>query len=769
MAAPGSAPLGRALEDGPLVQGTGLYAADLPAGDALHAVFLRSMVAAAEGLSIDADAAREMPGVAAVFTAEDLAADGVGPVQVPMALTGPEGEVWESTPRPLLAAGNIRFVGEPLAIVVATTRAEAMDAAEAIGLDWIDRAAVIGTAAALAEGAALVHDGRPGNIGYRWAAGDRAGVDAALAESAHVVRMQTRVTRVTAVPMEPRAATAAPLPDGRWELFPSHQAPQGLRGSLAAAFGLPAEQIRVRTGHVGGSFGMKAGPLREEMVLFWAARRLGRPVRWQADRADSFLSDEAGRDLDVEAALGLDAEGRFTALSVELQADIGAYASARSLPPVLNFGGVAGPYTTPVIFGAVTGVLSNSVPVAAYRGAGRPEATFVMERLVDLAARQTGIDPVELRRRNLIPAAAMPWKSPFLFDYDSGDFARVLDAGLAQAGVAGFPARRLASEAKGLLRGLGVAFCIETAGGPYNTPGRDHALIEIDGEGRLRVGGGSFSAGQGMATTLIRLAAERLGLPTEGAIFVQGDTDLLPEGRGMGGSSGTLVAGSAVLEASTGLIATARALAAAEMDAAPETLEFDEGTFRLPGSNRSMTLAELGRLAAGRGTPLLARGSFKPEQATFPNGCHVCEVEIDPETGQVAICSYSAVEDVGRVLNPQLAEGQLHGGIAQALGQVLAEEVRLSDDGQVLSGSFMDYAMPRATDLPVYRTGFESVPTALNPLGVKGVGEAGSVGGLAAGMNAVCDALAGRGVRDFAMPATPLRVWEALQAAAQEA
>ncbi|MEI4471852.1 xanthine dehydrogenase family protein molybdopterin-binding subunit [Frigidibacter sp. MR17.24] len=756
---------GRALEDGPLLTGTGLYAADLAAGDALHAVFLRAPFAAAGAVTLDLDDARAMPGVVAVLTAADLAADGIGPVQVGMALTGPDGERWTATPRPLLAGPAVRFTGEPLAIVIAATRAGALDAAEAIGLEWDAQDAVVGTAAALAEGAPLVHADRPGNIGYRHASGDPAAVEAALAASARVVRMQTRVTRVAAIAMEPRAATAQPLADGRWELFASHQGPQGLRGILSAALDLPADQIRVRTGHVGGSFGMKAGPLREEIVLFWAARRLGRALRWQAERADSFLSDEAGRDLDIEAALGLDAAGNFTALKVEILADIGAYATGRSLPPVMNLGGIAGPYRTPAISGLVTGVLTHSVPVAAYRGAGRPEATFIIERLVDLAARETGIDPVALRRQNFIPPEAMPWKSPYQFDYDSGDFARVLDAGLAQADVAGFAARRTASEAKGLVRGLGIAFCIETAGGPYNTPGRDHAMIEIDAEGRMIVGGGSFSAGQGMATTLLRLASERLGLPAEAAVFVQGDTDVMPEGRGMGGSSGTIVAGSAVTATAETLIATARALAATELDADPGALEFDEGTFRLPGSNRSLSLAELGRIAAAQGTPLVARGSFKPAQATFPNGCHVCEVEIDPETGQVAIVSYSAVEDVGTVLNPQLAEGQLHGGIAQALGQVLAEEIRLSDDGQVLSGSFMDYAMPRAADLPPYATGFEPVPTKLNPLGVKGVGEAGSVGGLAAGMNAICDALAQRGVRDFAMPASPHRVWQALAAA----
>ncbi|UOM33286.1 xanthine dehydrogenase family protein molybdopterin-binding subunit [Acuticoccus sp. I52.16.1] len=753
------------IEDVRFITGRGRYTADIAEPAALHVVFVRAPLASARIAAVDVAAAAAMPGVSAVLTAADLAADGVKPVQAPLNVTGPDGTVWGAVERPLLVGDRVRFVGEPVAMVVAASRMAAMDAAEAVDVTYADEAAVTTIPDARADGAPLVFETRPGNVGFVWAHGDRAAADAAIAAAAHRVTLTTHVTRVAPMAMEPRNAMARPEGE-RWAMYVSHQAPQAFRGTLAGAFGLAPEDIRVVAADVGGSFGMKMGPMREEMLVLYAARKLGVAARWVADRTEDFLTDEAGRDILMHITLGLDADGVFTGLAVDMEANLGAYATGRSQPPLFNIGGIAGVYRTPVIAATVTGVLTHTAPVSAYRGAGRPEATLAIERAVDKAARELGIDPVELRRRNLIQPGEMPWVSPFIFNYDCGDFPTVLAEGADFADLAGFPERRRQSEARGKLRGLGVAMCIEAAGGPYGRTSPDYSDVIVGEDGRIVLTGGAFSAGQGLETAMIDLAAGALGLSPGDFRYVQGDTDDVPKGKGMGGSSAMISCGSAALEAARDLIEKATKKAADRLEVAEVDVEYEAGSFRVVGTDRTVSLAQLGADAAAAGERLAGNGAFQPQEATFPNGFHVCEVEVDPDTGETRIVGYSAVEDIGRVLNPQLASGQIHGGVVQGLGQILQEDVVYSPgDGQLLSASLMDYSVPRADDMPTVRTAFCAVETALNPLKVKGVGEAGSVGAVAAGLNAVNDALAQRGVPSFDMPATPSRVWEALHKA----
>ena len=754
------------VEDYRLTTGQGRYADDLKVDGALWSVFVRSPYAAASIGEVDVADAREMPGVVAIYTAADVAATGVGPVQTPMALEGPDGRKWTDTARPLLAEAEARFIGEPIAMVIAETREAAMDAAEAVMPDLEEHDAVVTVTDARAEGARLVHEDRPGNLAAEWGRGDWSKAEEALAASAHRVRLEAPISRVASNTMEPRNALARPEPGGRFGLYASHQNPPAMRGALAGAFNMDAKDIRVVGGDVGGAFGMKSGPVREEMLVFWAAMQLDRPVRWRADRSEALLSDEGGRALEFEAELGLDEDGNFTALTVLLRLDAGAYASGRTLPPVLNFGGVAGVYTTPVIAGRLEAYLTNTVPVAPYRGAGRPEATFIIETLIDKAARDLGLDRIDLRRRNLISEDQIPWPANWYFGYDSGAFEKVMEAGMARADVTGFEARKAESAARGRVRGLGLALCIETAGGMWGRRGADWTNVELHADGSISVAAGAFSAGQGVETALIDLAAEGFEIAPDTISYAQGDTDVVAKGGGMGGSGAMIKCGSALKGAVDTILADAKGVAGDELEADVADIEYSGGVFRIAGTDREIALQDVAKVAGEKGIPLAANGEFSPEAPTFPNGCHICEVELDPDTGRFEIISYSAVEDIGRVLQPQIAEGQIQGGVAQALGQVFMEEMSYgADDGQLLTGSFMDYAMPRAMDLPDYNCGFYEVPTGLNPLGVKGVGEAGSVGGMAAGMNAVMDALSQVGVDAFHMPASPGRVWAAIQAA----
>ncbi len=748
-------PSGRRREDDRLTTGRGQYTDDLQRDGALRAVFIRSPYPAAAIRAIDASAALAHPGVAAVLTGADFAADGLEDCPAPFRLPQGDGSFAVETPRALLARGQVRFVGEPVAMVLADSLQAALDASELVMVEYEDQPAVTQVLAARRPDAPLLWPDRPGNVAFHWRGGDAAKVDAAIAGSHHVARLTSTISRVSAMPLEPRAAFATLGEDGRPVLHLSHQSPHQMRDELAKIFRLQPGELRVVTGDVGGSFGMKFGAQREEILVFWAARRLRRPVRWTAMRSESFLCDEHARDVIVTSELGLDADGRFTALRVQYQVNVGAYMSVRSASPINNIGGISGVYTTPAVAAEVFGVFTNTQTTAAYRGAGRPDATYAIERTIDVAAAEMGIDPAELRRRNLIPVAAMPYRTSFRFEYDCGEFERNLDKALELSRYAEFPARREEARRRGRLRGIGLAMPIELAG----AIGGDRATLRAHADGTVTLVTGTKSVGQGHETGFSLLVAQALGIAPDQVRYEQGDTDQLPEGRGNGGSSALIQGGTAVNRATADLVDKAREVAAQELEAHVADIEFTQGVFRVRGTDREIRLAQL----AGAVEVLQGAGQFTPDKPTFPNGCHVCELEIDPQTGAVVPVGYWSVEDVGKVLNPRLVEGQIHGGVAQGMGQVLMEQIRYDEHGQLMTGSFMDYAMPRADDLPPIASVNLETPTGRNPLGVKGVGEAGTVGAMSATINAVCHALLPAGIRHLDMPATPMRVWQALQ------
>ncbi len=749
------------IEDDRLLLGKGRYTADnLPEG-CLHAGFLRSPYAHAKLTRLSVDAAKAMPGVAAIFTAADL-----GPLRTggKIALKRTDGADAPFTPRQVLIDGIARHVGEPVAIVIAATQAQAQDAIEAIEAEYDELPAIVDPRDALASNAAPIWGEAPDNIAFIWRHGAVGEVDAYLKSAAHVIRLRCPITRVSAAPMEGRAVLAVPAGE-RLEAIAATQSPFGWRDSVAAALGVAKETIHLRAEDVGGGFGLKAEATREEVATCWAARKLGKPVRWIADRAESLVADDHGRDVDAETALALDVEGNFLAFHVDYIVDIGAYVSGRSTGPINNIGGIAGVYRTKAIAAEVRGVFTHSVPTVPYRGAGRPDATYVLERTIDLAAAKLGIDPFELRRRNLVQPAAMPYRTPFLFEYDSGDFPAVMETARGFADIAGFAARKAASAKNGKLRGIGFCNPIEVAGGPFTKPGSDGSRIEIDAQGRAHIFTGAMSVGQGLETVWQDMLMDRMGIAADKIVYRQGDTDLMANGKGSGGSGGLSVSGASVALAMDKAIEDGKKRAAEKLEAALADIEFGDGVFRIVGTDRVARWAEI---AGPEG--LKADVHFQPPAVTFPNGCHVCEVEVDPETGAVEVVSYAAVEDIGNVMNRQIAEGQIHGGVAQGLGQALIEEV-VHDPatGQVLTGSFMDYAMPRATDMPMIQIATHAVPTKVNALGAKGVGEAGTVGALTAVINAACSALAPLGVTHIDMPLTPYRVWAAIQAAKSKA
>jgi carbon-monoxide dehydrogenase large subunit len=609
-----------------------------------------------------------------------------------------------------------------------------------------------------------VWDEVPDNIAFVWKRGSA--VDA-MARAAHIVRLSTRVSRVAALPLEPRGALGDVDAAGRFVLHASNQSPHILKGALANLLKVPADQMRVIAKEVGGSFGMKSGAYPEDVLVLYAARKLGRPVRWISERRESFLADDHGRDIGIDGQLGVDREGRFQALKIEFTINLGCYLSRRSLFLLNNIGGIAGVYRIPSIEAGVTAVFTNTMTNAPYRGAGRPEATYAIERLIDVAARDLGLDPFELRLRNLVPPTAMPYDTGFVFKYDCGEFEGNMIDAAKLADRAGFTARKKEAATRGMLRGLGVANPIEVAAGPFSSPRKDLTKIEVHADGTATVHAGSMSTGQGIETTLTDLVARELGLPRNAIRYAAGDTDDLPGGRGNGGSGALAVGGSATWQAVQEVIATGRALAAEMLEVPADDVGFADGRFPVRGSNRSVALAEVARHAAAK-TPagLSETAEFMPPAVTFPNGCHMVEVEIDPETGAVSIVRYAVVEELGNVLNLTLVHGQIQGGVAMGVGQALGEAIAYdTGSGQLISGSFMDYQMPRAADIAPVLLETRCVPTAVNPLGVKGVGEAGSVGALVATINAVCDALAPLGIRHIEMPATPARIWATIQEA----
>ncbi|HEU4368824.1 MAG TPA: xanthine dehydrogenase family protein molybdopterin-binding subunit [Methylomirabilota bacterium] len=765
----------RRLEDPRLIQGLGRYSDDVNLERQAYAVAVRSPHAHARIAGIDVRRGLKAPGVLAVLTGDDLAADRVGDLPTDRARKRRDGAPAFPTPRPALARGRVRHVGDPVALVVADTLAQALDAAERVAVDYEPLPGVAATAEALRPGAPVVWDEAPDNVAFVAEAGQREAVAHAFERAAHVTRLDYVVTRVAVAPLEPRAAVGEyDRRSGRYTLHTGIQGPHGTRTLVAGVLKVPQSHLRVVTADVGGSFGMRSGLYPEMVLVLWAARRLGRPVKWTSDRREGFVTDEHGRDNVSTAELALDRDGTFLALRVAITLNVGAYLTPRSAGPgTNNIGGVAGMYTTPAIHHQTTGVFTNTTPTGPYRGAGRPEATYAIERVIDVAARELGMDPIALRRKNLIPAAAMPFKTGLVFTYDCGDFARGMDMALSLADHAGFEKRRAEACTRGRLRGLGIANAIEVAGGPYTSVNPDTAQICVNPDASVTVATGSTSMGQGNETAFAQIVAERLGVPVERIQILWGDTDALGAGRGNGGSGALTVGGSAVSQASDRIVERGRRIAARMLEAAPEDIGYRDGRFTVAGTDRGVAFAEVARTAymprqlpPGMEPGFSETAAFTPPAVTFPNGCQVCEVEIDEATGVLRIVRHTVVDDVGRMVNPLLVKGQIHGGVVQGLGQALFENlVYDAETAQVLAGSFMDYAMPRADDVPFFEVDSHEVPTKVNPLGAKGVGEAGTVGALPALVNAVNDALAPLGVRHLDMPMTPERIWRAMREA----
>ena len=760
------------LEDPRLLKGLGRYVDDLDLPGQAYAFILRSPHAHARIRRIDASAAEAMPGVLGVLTGADCAADGLGHLPCDQKRFRRDGADMYRPPRPILVQGRARVVGDYVAMAVAETAAGARDAAELIAVDYEPLPAVISPAAAAQQGAPQLWDGCPGNECFFHEDGDAAAVEAAFATAHIAVERRFTISRVTAAPIGPRGCIGEYDPSQeRYTLYTGVQQAHMLRMQLArTVFGIPETRLRVIAPDIGGSFGLYSNVYPENALVLWAARKFARPVKWIAERGECMLSDDSARDCVSDAALALDADGRFLALRCRTFANLGAYLSLRGpLPPVVNLGTLAGTYTTPAIHVRVSGMFTNTFCTSPYRGAGRPEASTVLERLIDEAARRLDIDPAEIRRRNTIPAGAMPYRTALTFTYDSGDFEKNLDDALALAGYAGFEARRAEAARRGRLRGIGISNTVHRAAGLE----LEAAQIRFDATGTATLMVGSVHHGQGHATTFTQIACDRLGLEPGSVRFVSGDTDMVTFGRGSFASRSAALGGSAVALAAEKIVDKGRIVAAALLEAAPEDIDFADGAFAVTGTDRSVDIAEVARAAyAPHALPLdLEPGldetaMFRPGALTFPNGCQIAEVEIDPDTGAVEIAAYVVVDDFGTILNPLLLEGQIHGGLAQGIGQALMEQVAFDPvTGQLLAGSFMDYCMPRADDLPGFLAAFNVVPTAVNPVGVKGAGEAGAVGALPATMNAVVDALAPEGVEHVEMPATPERIWRALRAA----
>lgn len=752
------------VEDTRLLTGRGRYTDDIDLDNQAYAVVLRSPHAHAEIRAIDTTAALAAPGVLAVYTAADIKAAGLGTLPCVIPLKQVDGSPLVTPPRPLLADGRVRHVGDPVTFVVAESVAQANAAAALVEVDYDALPAVADTKHATVSGAPQIWDAAPGNRCFVWADGDAAAVEAAFDKADRSITLELVNNRIIVNPMETRAAIGAW--DGkRFTLYTPSQGPHGIRGLMARnIFNMSSRDFRVVTTDVGGGFGMKIFLYAEQPLVLFAARALGRPVKWTAERsADGFVSDSQGRDHVTTVDLALAKDGEFLGMRVRTLANLGAYLSNYSpfVATECGTGMLAGVYTTPAIHVQVTGVFTNTVPIDAYRGAGRPEAIYAVERLVDFAAREIGMDPAALRRRNFIPPDAMPFKTGMKLVYDSGKFSRNLDAALRLADRDGFAERKAASARNGKLRGLGHAYYVEACGFGVG----DAATVRIDRDGGATVLVGNQSNGQGHETAYSQIVADRLGIDIGKIRVLQGDTDVIGRGSGTGGSRALAEGGVACLRATETVIEKGRQIAADEMEAAAADIEYDAGLFRVAGTDRVLTLAEA---AAASPEALSADDQFKGEVPTFPNGCHVCEVEIERDTGRLAIVGYTVVDDFGTVVNPTLLRGQVHGGIGQGIGQAAIENcVYDAGSGQLMSGSFMDYALPRAADLPPLVVDIkDDAPCMTNPLGIKGSGEAGAVGAPPAVINAIVDALSDLGIHHIDMPATPERIWRAIQGAA---
>ena len=761
-------------EDPRLLKGNGLFVNDVNLPGQSYAIVLRSPHAHADIVSIDTSIATAMPGVLAVFTGEDVAADNLGVPGMPAKWLRPDGDPMKYRPQPPLALGRVRYVGDPVALIVAETLAQAQDAAEVVIVDYQPLPSVTDTARTVDPDAPLVWDDSPDNVSGLYQAGDEAATEAAFARADRIVSRRFVISRVFAQYMEARGAIGAyDEREDRYLLHADVQYPHRVRQLLAEKiFEVPEQNIRVIARDVGGGFGTKGWQYAEHRLVLWAARKVGRPVKWACERSEAVQADEHGRDNVTDAELAFDANGKVIGLRVKTLANIGAYLSAirNLLAAYTNVGTLIGVYDIPAAHVAVRTVHSNTNPTAPYRGAGRPEATYVIERMFDEAAREMGIDPTELRAKNMIAPDAMPVKNALGLTYDCGEFARNQAAVLELADYAGFAARREEARTRGKLRGIGTANPIERSA----SPSPDFAEIRFSTDGTATILMGTKSQGQGHETVYKQIVNERLGLDPARMRVIDGDTDRVAFGIGTMGSRSTVIGGSALYFAAEKIIDKAKTIAAHMLEASVVDMEFADGSFSVAGTDRSVTLTEVAkasftpaRLPKGTEPGLFETATFAPEDDTYPNGSHVCEVEIDPDTGMTAVVGYWVVDDVGTMINPVIVKGQIHGGVAQGVGQALAEQVAYDpDSGQLLSGSFMDYAMPRAGDFPDIGIEAHAVPTQRNPLGVKGAGEAGTVGALPATMNAVLNALAEVGVTALDMPATPNRVWQAIQDAA---
>lgn len=759
-------------EDPTLLTGQGRYTDDLNVEGQAHGVMVRSAHAHGVLNGIDSADATAMPGVLGIYTAEDLVASGFGAIKCGVPLKNRDGSPMPNPTRPALASDKVRFVGDPVAIVVAETPAQARDAAEAVMLDIDPLPTVTDAETGASEGAPLLYDSVPNNVILDYHYGDSEAVAQAFADAAHVTALDIVNNRINVSAMEPRSAIAShDATEDKWTLRVGCQGVFGLRNMLAKdILQVAPEKVRVLTGNVGGSFGMKAFVYPEYPVLFHAARALGRPVKWTADRSESFLSDQAGRDHKFKVELALDAEGNFLAIRATGFGNMGAYIGQVSpmmatLNIVKNMPSI---YKVPVMEVSTQCVYTNTTPVSAYRGAGRPEGNYYMERLIETAAREMGVDRAELRRRNHIPPSAIPYKACSGMIYDSGDFTVVLDKALAFADYDGFAARKAESAARGLLRGIGIGDYLEVTAPPQNEMGG----LRFEADGTVTILTGTLDYGQGHAAPFAQVLHDKLGVPFDSIRLLQGDSDQLIAGGGTGGSKSIMASGAAIVQASDAVIEKGKAIAGHLLEAAIVDIEFADGIFTVAGTDRSIGIMEIAEklrggveLPEGVPTSLDVSEVLEDLPSAFPNGCHVAEVEVDPETGVARVVRYNMVNDFGTVVNPMLVAGQAHGGIVQGIGQALMEFCAYDADGQVLSGSYMDYAVPRAADAPFFQLDTHAVPATTNPLGAKGCGEAGCAGSLPAVMNALVDALSELGIAHIDMPATPERVWTAIQQA----
>jgi carbon-monoxide dehydrogenase large subunit len=758
-------------EDQRLITGAGRYVADVNLENQAHAVFVRSPHAHAVIRGIDTAAALAAPGVLTVLTGADYMAEGLGALSM-IAPPLPNFDKRFIPPIYPLAEDRARRVGDAVAVVVAETRAEAMDAAELVEVDYEPLPSVTETGDAAEPGAPLVWDEAPENTAFVYTLGDAAAVEAAFAMADHVVRQRMTVNRLTHAPMETRGMVASYDPEASFHLVHTGtQSTYGARATYAkAVFHLPEESFRVVAGDVGGSFGMKGGDSLEGIATLWAARRLGRPVKWIADRSEAFLSDPHARDKVVDAELALDKDGHFLAVRVSSTGNLGSRLSPLStFPIILSLSGIAGVYRTPSAVVHARAVFTNTNTTVPYRGSGRPDSSYIIERLIDVAARRIGMDRAELRRRNIIPPDAMPFQTPLAATYDCGDFVKNFEDALKAADYAGFEARRAEAKARGKLRGIGIGNNVEGAA----PPGFELAEVKVAADGSLTVAVGSTDQGQGHGTMVTQIVCDRLGVEPDRVRVLEGDTDFLPEGGGTGGSKVSQYAASAAQMAADAVIEKGKAIASHLLEAAEADIGFADGTFAVVGTDVSVSFADVAaaahdpaRLPPGMEPGLTERGRFQSNRANYPSGCHVCEVEVDPDTGTIAMKRYVAVSDVGVMINPVQVEGQLIGGTVQAVGQVLMEGIRYEPgSGQLQTGSFMDYAMPRADNICNIELAENSVPTEINPVGVKGAGELGTACAVPAVMNAVVDALSPLGIDHVDPPATPERLWRMIQTA----